>query len=103
MSDAPEAIRSEAHMPQLVGGVADDAVRVRGGVAVSELEVPAPHRVAEEAAPLAVDQAFVELAVAAFTAFGAALDQAAYGGHGDIGKAAERPAGWTIGGAASVI
>ena len=65
--------------------VDDDAVRVRGRVAVSELEVPAPHRVTEIAAPLAVDQPLVALAVAAFTACGTALDQATHGGHGDIG------------------
>lgn len=35
-------------MPQLVGGVADDAVRVRGGVAVSELAGASDMQVAHQ-------------------------------------------------------
>ena len=43
-------------MPQLMRGVADDAVMVRGGVALGEPQVPPPGRVAERAAAIAVDQ-----------------------------------------------
>jgi hypothetical protein len=44
-------------MPPLVRGLPDDAVLVHGGVALGELEVPASHRVAEVAAPVALREA----------------------------------------------
>jgi hypothetical protein len=58
---------------------------VGSGVALGQLEVPAPHGIAEVAASLAVDQAAVQPAVAALAARCAAVGQAADGGHGDVG------------------
>jgi len=52
-------------MPQLMRGVADDPIGVGGGVPLGELEVPASHGIAEVTAPVAVDQAAVQAAVAA--------------------------------------
>ena len=54
-----------AHMPQLVRGVADNAVRVRGGVALSQLEVLAPGGIAQVPAPVTVDQTAVQAALTA--------------------------------------
>src|ERR1019366_4644734 len=54
-----------AYVPQLVGGVSDDAVLVGRGVAVGQSQVAAPHRVAEIAAALSVYQPPVEHVVRA--------------------------------------
>src|SRR5260370_30997100 len=72
-------------MPQFVRGVFDDAVLVRGGVPVGQFQVAAPHRVAEIAAALSVDQPSVKLAFGALASCGAAASEAADRGHGDIG------------------
>jgi hypothetical protein len=72
-------------VPQLMGGVADDPVGVGSGVTLGELQVPAPHGITEEAAPLAIDESAVQPAVAALTARRVAVDQAADRGHGDVG------------------
>src|SRR5258708_12698385 len=66
-------------------GVANDPVRVGGSVTLSELEVTAPQGVAEIPAPLAVNQPGIEPAAAALPSFRATVEQAACGGHGDIG------------------
>jgi hypothetical protein len=42
-------------MPQLVRGVADDAIRVGSGVALGELEVLTPGGIAQVPAPITID------------------------------------------------
>ncbi len=54
-----------ADVPQLVRGVGDRAVLVRGCVPVGQCKVLAPGRVSEVTAPVAVDQPCIPLAVAA--------------------------------------
>src|SRR5258708_35947321 len=66
-------------------GVANDPVRGGGSVTWRELEVTAPQGVAEIPAPLAVNQPGIEPAAAALPSFRATVEQAACGGHGDIG------------------
>src|SRR5215472_4887153 len=75
-----------ADVSQLVGDVSDDPVWVGGGIAVRELEVAAPHGIAEVPAAIAVDQPAVGGAVAAVAAGRAASREAADGGHGDVGN-----------------
>jgi hypothetical protein len=43
-----------AYVTQLMGGVANGSIGVGSGIAVGELEVPAPHGITEEAAPLSI-------------------------------------------------
>jgi hypothetical protein len=62
------------HVPQLVRCVADDAIGVRGGVALSELEVLTPGGVAKEAVSVTVDQAAVPPALALLAAGRAPVD-----------------------------
>jgi hypothetical protein len=52
---------------------------------VGELEVPAPHGITEEAAPLTIDESAVQPAVAALAARRVAVDLTTDRGHGDIG------------------
>jgi hypothetical protein len=51
---------------QLVGGVADNAVRMGSRVTLGELEVATPHGVAHVSSTVAIDQSAVGGAVAAF-------------------------------------
>src|SRR5271166_6277617 len=67
-------------------GVFDNAVLVGGGVFVGQFQVAAPHRVADIAAALSVDQPSVKLPLGALTSGVAAFGEAADRGHRDIGN-----------------
>ena len=56
-----------AYVPQLVRGVADYSVGIGGGVALRELEIPAPGGIAQVATPITVDQTAIESTLAALT------------------------------------
>ena len=66
-----------AYVPQLMGCVADNPIGVGSGIPLGELEVPAPHGIAEKAAPLTINESAVQPAVAALAARHVAVDQAA--------------------------
>ena len=70
-------------MPQFVRSVFDDAVAVGGGVLVGKFQVAAPHRVAEIAAVVSVDQPSIKLAFEALASGGAAFGEAADRGDGE--------------------
>jgi hypothetical protein len=65
-----------ADVAQLVGGIGDLAVLVRGRESVCEREVLPPGRVTEVSAPVAVDQPGVQPPAALLTALGSALQPA---------------------------